>query len=327
MAVYTALSEDEIAAFIEPLGLGALVSVRGIPSGIENTNYFVDTTTGRYVLTVFERLSAAELPFYLHLMKHLAARGIPVPDPVADAAGEILHAVRGKPAVIVNRLAGQSVSAPSPVQCRALGAMLARMHVAGGDYARYQPNPRGLHWWQATARLVQTFLTDEQQALLADELAYQEQVAASSAFAQLPRGPVHGDLFRDNVLFQGDELAGVFDFYFAGVDVLVFDIAVCLNDWCVAGDGEDALRAEALLEGYEAVRPLGAAERDLLPAMRRAGALRFWLSRLADLHLPREAAMLNAHDPAHFERLLRTVREAGLMRPYVHENTSKVRRA
>ena len=327
MAVYTALSERDIVAFIELLDLGALVSVRGIPSGIENTNYFVDTTTGRYVLTVFERLTTEQLPFYLYLMKHLAARGIPVPDPVADAAGKILHTVKGKPAVIVNRLAGQSVSAPSPAQCRALGAMLARMHVAGGDYARYQPNPRGLAWWQATAPVVRGFLTLEQQALLADELAFQARVAASSAFAQLPRGPVHGDLFRDNVLFDGDELTGVFDFYFAGVDVLLFDIAVCLNDWCVAGDGDDALRVEALLEGYQVARPLSAAEQELLPAMRRAGALRFWLSRLADLHLPREAALLNAHDPAHFERLLRTVREEGLMRAYVHQNTSEVRRA
>lgn len=326
MAVYTALSEDEIAAFIEPLGLGALVSVRGISSGIENTNYFVDTTTAHYVLTVFERLAADQLPFYLHLMKHLAARGIPVPDPAADAGGEILHAVKGKPTVIVNRLDGQSASAPSPMQCRALGTMLARMHMAGGDYARYQPNPRGLHWWQATARLVQTFLTDEQQALLADELAFQEQLAASSAFTQLPRGPVHGDLFRDNVLFGGDQLTGVFDFYFAGTDVLLFDIAVCLNDWCVADDGDDATRAEALLEGYEALRPFCAVEQDLLLAIRRAGALRFWLSRLADLHLLREAAVLNAHDPAHFERLLRALREERLMRAYVHQNTSEVRR-
>lgn len=327
MAVYTALSEDEIAVFIEPLDLGALVSVRGIPSGIENTNYFVDTTAGRYVLTVFERLSADELPFYLHLMKHLAARGIPVPDPAADTAGEILHAVKGKPAVIVNRLDGQSVSAPSPVQCHALGVMLAQMHVAGGDYARSQPNPRGLSWWQTMAPVVGNFLTVEQQTLLADELTFQEQLAASSAFAQLPRGPVHGDLFRDNVLFQGDELTGVFDFYFAGIDVLLFDIAVCLNDWCVADDGDDATRAEALLEGYEALRPLSVVEQDLLPALRRAGALRFWLSRLADLHLPREAAVLNAHDPAHFERLLRALGEKGLMRAYVHQNTSEVRRA
>lgn len=309
MAVYTALSEGEIAALIEPLDLGALVSVRGITSGIENTNYFVDTTTGHYVLTVFERLTAEQLPFYLHLMKHLAARVIPVPDPAADAGGEILHAVKGKPAVIVNRLVGQSVSAPSPMQCRALGVMLARMHRAGGDYGYYQPNPRGLGWLQTMAPVVRNFLTVEQQALLADELAFQEQLAASSAFAQLPRGPVHGDLFRDNVLFAGDELTGVFDFYFAGVDVLLFDIAVCLNDWCVADGGDDPTRADALLEGYEAVRPLSVAEQDLMPAMRRAGALRFWLSRLADLHLPREADMLNAHDPAHFERLLRTVRE------------------
>lgn len=327
MAVYTALSEGDVAAFIEPLAQGVLVSVRGIPSGIENTNYFVDTTTGRYVLTVFERLTAEQLPFYLHLMKHLAARGLPVPDPVANAAGEIFHAVKGKPAVIVNRLAGQSVSAPSPTQCCTLGATLARMHVAGADYAHYQPNPRGLDWWQTTAQAVREFLTVEQQTLLSDELAFQEQFAASSAFAQLPRGPVHGDLFRDNVLFAGDELTGVFDFYFAGIDVLLFDIAVCLNDWCVADGGDDPTRADALLEGYEAVQPLNAAEQALMPAMRRAGALRFWLSRLADLHLPREAAMLNAHDPAHFERLLRTVRGEGLTRAYVHQNTSEVRRA
>jgi homoserine kinase type II len=309
MAVYTALSEGEIAAFIQPLGLGALRSVRGIPSGIENTNYFVDTATGSYVLTLFERLTADELPFYLHLMKHLASRGIPVPDPVADAAGDILHQVRNKPAVIVNRLPGQSVMTPSLAQCRAVGGVLARMHMAGSDYARHQPNPRGLDWWRATAPVVRAFLSPEQQSLLVGEMAFQEQVAASTAFAELPRGPVHGDLFRDNVLFEGEQVAGVFDFYFAGCDALLLDIAVCLNDWCVGVNGEDGARAEAFLEGYRAVRPLGGVEHDLLPAMRRAGALRFWLSRLSDLHLPRQAALLNAHDPGHFERLLRAVRE------------------
>jgi homoserine kinase type II len=294
MAVYTALSNVDVTAFIQPLDLGALCSVGGVASGIENTNYFVDTASGSYVLTLFERLTVDELPFYLHLMKHLAARGIPVPDPVANSAGDILHEVGGKPAVIVDRLPGRSVVAPSPAQCRAVGEVLARMHVDGQDYSRHQPNPRGLDWWRATAPVVHAFLSAEQQALLASEMAFQEQVAASAAFAQLPRGPVHGDLFRDNVLFEGERVAGVLDFYFAGCDVLLFDVAVCLNDWCV---GDQGAQADAFLEGYEAVRPLGAVEHDLLPALRRAGALRFWLSRLTDLHRPREADLLNAHDP------------------------------
>ena len=151
MAVYTALSDDEVTGFIQPLDLGALFSVSGVASGIENTNYFVETATGSYVLTLFERLTADELPFYLHLMKHLAARGIPVPDPVANSAGDILHEIEDKPAVIVNRLPGQSVVAPSPAQCRAVGEVLARMHVAGQDYSRHQPNPRGLDWWRRRA--------------------------------------------------------------------------------------------------------------------------------------------------------------------------------
>ncbi|AMS45084.1 homoserine kinase [Aminobacter aminovorans] len=309
MAVYTALSKGEIAAFIRPLDLGTLHSALGVASGIENTNYFVDTATGCYVLTLFERLTADELPFYLHLMKHLAARGIPVPDPVADDAGEILHEINGKPAVIVNRLPGQSVMSPSLVQCRAVGEMLARMHVAGNDYSRHQPNPRGLDWWRATATAARAFLSPDQQSLLASEIAFQEQIALSAA--RIPQGPVHGDLFRDNVLFEGEQVSGVFDFYFAGIDALLFDIAVCLNDWCVGSGEHDGARVDAFLHGYEAVRRLGAAERSLLPAMRRMGALRFWLSRLSDLHRPREAALLNAHDPTHFERLLRAIRGEG----------------
>lgn len=305
MAVYTALSEGEIAAFIQPLGLGALRSARGVAGGIENTNYFVDTAAGSYVLTLFERLTADELPFYLHLMKHLASRGIPVPDPVANTAGDILHVVKVRPAVIVNRLPGESVASPSPAQCRAVGGMLAQMHVAGNNYSRHQPNPRGLDWWRATAPMVHQFLLAEQKALLASEMAFQEQLAASVTFSELPRGPVHGDLFRDNVLFDGERVTGVFDFYFAGCDALLFDVAVCLNDWCV-GDG--GARVDHFLEGYEAVRPLGASERELLPAMRRASALRFWLSRLSDFHVRREAALLNPHDPGQFERMLRVLR-------------------
>ncbi|TIQ23373.1 MAG: homoserine kinase [Mesorhizobium sp.] len=310
MAVYTELSVDEVAAFFQALGLGQPNSVCGSTSGIENTNYFVGTEAGEYVLTLFERLTFEQLPFYLHLMKHLAARRMPVPDPVANVRGEILHSLKGRPAVVVNRLPGESVTAPTDSQCRAVGEMLAQMHVVGSDYPRHQVNPRGLEWWNEVVPVVGRRVSDGQWSLLTSELAFQNQIAVSSTYEQLPKGPVHADLFRDNVLFDGGHLTGVFDFYFAGCDAFLFDIAVSLNDWCVDGCAgrQHCERAAAFLGGYESVRALTPAERTLLPAMQRAGAFRFWLSRLWDLHLPREAALLNAHDPGHFERILRVLR-------------------
>jgi len=315
MAVYTDVSFAQAAALLHSLSLGDLTELQGIQGGIENTNYFVtserDGQTLQHVLTVFERLGFEQLPYYLHLMKHLASRGVPVPDPVPDARGEIVFNLQGKPAAVVNRLPGRSDLAPSLAHCEAVGETLARMHLAGRDFAMNQPNLRGLSWWNSTVPVVLPYLTPEQAVLIRAELAYQNHVAASPAHAALPRGPIHADLFRDNVLFDGETLSGFFDFYFAGNDSFLFDIAVCLNDWCVqhsAGpdDGtHDEARARALLSAYQAVRPLSAAERSLLGAMLRAGALRFWLSRLWDLHLPREASLLQAHDPAHFERVLR----------------------
>ncbi len=312
MAVFTEVSESDAQALLNDLGLGQLRALRGIQGGIENTNYFVDSDAGQHVLTLFERLTFEQLPFYLHLMQHLAHHGVPVPDPAADARGEILHRMNGKPAALVNRLRGKSELAPGPAHCAAVGAMLARMHLAGRDFDRHQPNLRGLPWWNETAPVVMPYLAPDQAALLQHELAYQNHVAGSSAYAALPRGPIHADLFRDNVMFEqhpdrAPELTGFFDFYFAGVDTWLFDIAVCLNDWCILlADGQpDAARSDAFLAAYAAERPLTAAERELLPAMLRAGALRFWLSRLWDYHLPRQAQMLKAHDPSHFERILR----------------------
>ena len=311
MAVFTEVPRDDAAALVARLGLGTMRSLEGCASGIENTNYFCDTSTGRYVLTLFERLSFEQLPFYLHLMKHLADRGIPVPGPKADASGEILHTVCGKPAAMVDRLRGSHRLAPDAAHCAMVGEMLARMHLAGRDYRRVQPNLRGLAWWSETVPVVLPFLTDAQRELITGELAFQQQVATSAAHAGLPRGPIHADLFRDNVMFDetpdGDVLGGFFDFYFAGVDTLLFDIAVCLNDWCIALDSgrlaED--RAQAFVAAYDTVRPLTGAEARLMPALMRAAALRFWVSRLWDLHLPRDASVLTAHDPTHFERVLR----------------------
>ncbi len=314
MAVYTEVSFDEAAQFLQALQLGTLESMQGCLGGIENTNYFVTTDQGAYVLTLFERLTAEQLPFYLRLMKHLAFHGIPVPDPAANADGDVLHALNGKPAAVVNRLRGKSELNPGVAHCRAVGETLARMHQVGLDFGMQQPNLRGLSWWNEITPVVLPFLQAEQAALLQSELAYQNHVATLSACTALPCGPIHADLFRDNVMFappdattDAPELTGFFDFYFAGVDAWLFDIAVCLNDWCIdlASGASDSARTRAFVAAYESVRPLSAQERTLLPAMARAAALRFWLSRLWDLHLPREASVLTAHDPAHFERVLR----------------------
>ena len=317
MAVFTEVSIDEACALSRKLGLGEVTAMEGCKGGIENTNYFLDTASGRYVLTVFERLRFEQLPFYLALMKHLAARGIAVPDPAEDAQGVYLHRLHGKPAAIVNRLPGASALLPDATHCALVGASLARMHLAGADFAVHQPNLRGLPWWNETAPLVLPHLDADQAGLLRGELAYQNHLAASAAYAALPRGAIHGDLFRDNVLFvppgnsdgagHGPVLGGVFDFYFAGVDSWLFDIGVALNDWCIdLPSGRcDPMRSKAFLSAYSDVRALSGAERALLPAMLRAGALRFWISRLWDFHLPREASMLKAHDPTHFERVLR----------------------
>lgn len=311
MAVFTEVTLPQAQALVTRLQLGTVQALRGISAGIENTNYFVTTESADFVLTVFERLSFKQLPFYLHLMKHLAARGLAVPDPQTDADGEILFELNGKPAALVIKLRGVHQLAPDVFHCEQVGAKLARMHLAAQDFAMHQPNLRGLAWWIETVPVVLPYLTLAQAELISAELAYQQHVAASASYVELPRGPIHADLFRDNVLFEGlpgrEQLSGFFDFYFAGVDAWLFDIAVCLNDWCIdlATGRLDELRAEAFVHAYESVRPLSGAEHRLLPALMRAAALRFWISRLWDFHLPRNAALLKAHDPAHFERVLR----------------------
>ena len=312
MAVFTEVSANEASSFVARLDVGTLTGFRGIQAGIENSNFFVDTTRGHWVLTIFERLSFEQLPFYLHLMRHLAQRGIPVPGPQPDRSGAILHRFKGKPAALVDKLSGGHQLAPDVHHCTQVGAMLARMHLCSLDFAMVQPNLRGLPWWTETVPQVRPFLDDAQRHLIDSELLFQQQLAQSPAFASLPRGPIHADLFRDNVMFDRGELgherlSGIFDFYFAGVDCLLFDLAVCLNDWCVdlaSGCMVDD-RAQAFVAAYAYVRPLTSNERRLMPALLRAAALRFWLSRLWDLHLPRDASMLKAHDPTHFERLLR----------------------
>jgi homoserine kinase type II len=301
MAVFTPVTEAQAARLLERYTVGKLVSLTGIPSGIENSNFFLTTTDGQYVLTLFEKLTPRELPFYLNLMAHLASHGIPCPRPVADQDDRFLGELNGKPASIVTRLAGRSEMAPGPRHCLKVGETVARMHLAARTYPAAFDNPRGPHWWAVTAPRVQPFLTDDERTLLHEEMRFQ----STHRHDDLPRGVVHADLFRDNVLFAGEDIGGVIDFYFAGGDAFMFDLAVVANDWCMRPDASlDPERTRALLAGYLQVRTPTDVERAAWPVMLRAGALRFWLSRLDDFHLPRAGEIIHPHDPHHFKRIL-----------------------
>ena len=314
MAVFTPVSETQAAQLLERFTVGRLIALEGIPSGIENTNYFLTTSDGQYVLTLFEKLSAQELPFYLNLMHHLASHGIPCPRPVADQDNRFLGELNGKPASIVTRLRGKSEMSPNADHCRKVGETIARMHLAARTFPAAVDNPRGPHWWATTAPRVSPFLDASQRALLNEEMRFQ----ATHRHDDLPRGVVHSDLFRDNVLFAGDDIGGVIDFYFAGGDAFMFDLAVAANDWCMRPDATlDRDRTLALLDGYLQVRAPTDNERTAWPVMLRAGALRFWLSRLEDFHLPRAGEIIHPHDPDHFRRILESHVHAPAVWPIV----------
>jgi homoserine kinase type II len=310
MAVFTPLSHAEASAFLTQFALGEVVDLQGIPSGIENTNYFLTTERGRFVLTLFERLTFKQLPFYLELMRHLARRQLPVPEPQENRAGSLLSELKGKPAAIVTRLAGKAVRAPTVQQCALAGEVLARMHVAGRDFPVFQPHLRGIGWWKETVPRLERFLPEDTFHTLAEEVIFQDSFFRSARFEKLPAGPIHADLFRDNVLIEttaaGERIGGLIDFYFAGCSIWLFDLAVTMNDWCIdpATGAFEPARAQAMLDAYHAARPLTDDEHMCWRTVLRAAALRFWISRLDDYHRPRPAELLTPHDPAHFERIL-----------------------
>jgi homoserine kinase type II len=307
MSVFTPVPEPILADWLKDYAVGRLVELKGISAGVQNSNFFVTTTLGRYVLTLFEDMSRAELPYYLHLMAHLARHGLPVPGPIANRDNEYLGTLQDRPAALVVRLSGSSEMNPGLLHCEKVGAMLAGLHLAGQSYGRRQDNPRGTAWRAATAAVVRPFLPAAEQALLDAELASQ----ATIALATLPCGAIHADLFRDNVLWDTDadgsvRIGGVIAYYFAGFDALLFDVAVTVNDWCsTPGGGLDETRAAALLAAYHAERPFTDAERAAWPAMMRAAALRFWLSRAADFHLPRAGEMVLVKDPDEYRDIVR----------------------
>jgi homoserine kinase type II len=312
MSVFTTVTPEQLSAWLKNYSIGVLTDLQGIASGIENTNYFVTTTHGRYVLTLFEKLTRRELPFYLNLMAHLSSHGLPCPKPIANLQNALLGELNGKPAAVASCLPGSPVFEPTPMHCARVGEVLAEMHLAGKTYGGKLENLRGAAWWTTCAPEIYPFLSAENAQLLESEIGYQAQQVRNG----LPRGVVHADLFRDNVLFDGDRVGGFIDFYFACIDCFVYDVAITVNDWCV--DADTRLipeKAEALLKAYFSVRPFSEQERAAWPWMLRAGALRFWVSRLYDFHLPRPGELTHKHDPERFRRILLNYRGASTAAP------------
>lgn len=311
MAVFTTVSDTDAADLLTRYSLGELVSLRGITAGIENTNYFLNTTQGEYVLTLFEVLTHEQLPFYIELMHHLAQQGIPVPHPQTLNNGKRITTLHNKPCTIVTRLSGGYEPDPSAAHCILAGKALAKMHLAARDFGLSQENLRGLHWWQKTVPAILPFLNPKQTELIRQSLDEQTQFAQTPLYAALPFGPSHCDLFRDNVLFDGTfenpRMGGFIDFYFAGCDTWLFDVAVSVNDWCINRNSGvfNIEKLNAWLSAYAAIRPFTSEEKQAWPTLLRAASLRFWVSRLYDFYLPRPAQTLKPHDPSHFERILR----------------------
>ncbi|MGH1357537.1 MAG: homoserine kinase [Burkholderiaceae bacterium] len=310
MAVFTPVTRSELSQFLSAYALDSVIDFRGIDAGIENSNFFVSTEQHQLVLTLFERLSMEQLPFYLNLMHHLAAAGVPCPDPVAARNGSILQSLHGKPAALVTRLPGEACMQPGPEHCASVGHALARMHLAAAKFSERQPNLRGLGWWREVIPDLLPQLPVQSRSLLEEELSVQATFAASAAYRQLPTSAVHADLFRDNILFMdaptGPTVSGIIDFYFAGQDTWVFDLAVTVNDWCTHDNDcrFDQLRLEALLAAYQKIRPITRPEQNAWPYALRAAALRFWVSRLHDAFAPRPAERVTPKSPEQFEQML-----------------------
>ena len=314
MSVFTPVTVEEVQRFLADYALGEVEALEGIEAGVENTNYFLDTTTGRYVLTLFEKLGVQELPFYLRLMEYLAENGFngPRPQPryVNDASGglenerhkDLFGILNGKPASICTRLPGAPRMEPTLDDCFNVGRLLAQLHEIGIDFDMGMDNWRGQPWREAFAAKAAGKLTAQENALIASENAFQAAIDPT----EIPQGIIHGDLFRDNVLWDDAGVPGVIDFYFACDDCLLYDIAIAANDFCVRDDASlDPQRSAMLIAGYEDVRELEPNERALWSAMLRRAALRTWLGRIGYVHFPQDGEMTHAKDHGFTERLLR----------------------
>lgn len=305
MSVYTSLTNQELSEFLLAYEIGELAGFQGISQGIENTNYFVTTQLHNqprhYVLTIFESLDYEELPYFLELTAFLAEHGLPSAHPVADGEGRYLRKLKRKPAALVQRLSGKGVELPGPDECHQIGRILAKLHREGQHFPLRRKNPRGLQWAVDSSRRIEHLLSADDRHLLEVELEFQTRLHTD----ELPGGVIHADLFRDNALYMDGKLTGIIDFYYACDGSYLYDLAITVNDWCSTGNGslnESLMRP--LIDGYMELRPLTGGEQPFWPAMLRAAALRFWLSRLIDLHFPRPGDLTHTHDPLVFRNIL-----------------------
>jgi homoserine kinase type II len=319
MAVYTDVTEAELGAFLKNYPIGELLSYKGIAEGVENSNYLLHTGSGSFILTLYEkRVERADLPFFLGLMQHLAAKGIDCPVPVHQNGGDMIGELAGRPAALVTFLEGMWMRRPTVRHCRQVGEALARLHLAGADFRITRRNALGVHGWRPLWDLSRARANEVESGLAAEVEADLDRLEAGWP-SDLPAGIIHADLFPDNVFFLGEKLSGLIDFYFACTDLLAYDVAVCLNAWCFERDHSfNITKGAALLDGYVGVRPLSAAEVAALPVLAHGAALRFMLTRLYDwLNVP-DGSFVRKKDPLEyvrrmrFHRAIRTAAEYGL---------------
>ncbi|MFW5432049.1 MAG: homoserine kinase [Methylophilaceae bacterium] len=301
MSVFTTLTLQEVQMLLQDFSIGKITELKGIAAGITNTNYFVITDQARYVLTIFESNRMEELPYFVSLMAHLAAHDIPCPAPTRDKHDIDLRLIKGKPALLISCLSGVNIDDPDAEQCAQVGRVLAQMHLAGSSFTQTSTNQRDVAWRVNTAEQVMGKLSADDQVILTEALEFQNQLDLSA----LPKGVIHGDLFRDNVLFDGAKLGGFIDFYYACNDVLAYDVAITVNDWCLTETGDfDELRLNAFMQAYTEVRPFNDDEKQVWQGLLCIAALRFWLSRLYDWHYPAEGELTHAKDPNYFKNIL-----------------------
>ncbi|KPN73202.1 homoserine kinase [Neisseria sp. 74A18] len=306
MSVYTSVSDEEMRQFLNDYDLGDFVSLQGIAQGITNSNYFLTTTKGRFVLTLFETLQQNELPFFLELKQHLSKEGVACPAPVARKDGKFDSILADKPACLVTCLKGTDTSWPTAGQCFNTGAMLAKMHLAGQSFPFKMTNPRYRDWWSDAYTQLSPLLNKDDAELLKSEIEYLDKNSGDF----LPSGIIHADLFKDNVLLDEQEVAGFIDFYYACNGNFMYDLAIAVNDWARTADNFlDSELQKAFIEGYESVRPLSNEERTYFPTAQRAGCIRFWVSRLLDFHFPQAGEMTFIKDPNAFRDLLLSLRK------------------
>jgi homoserine kinase type II len=301
MAVYTSITKEELKAFLSDFDVGTLQSFDGISSGVTNTNYLVTTSLNKYIFTVFEHHSMGELPFFINLMTFLSGHNIDCPNPILDKQKNAINLLKGKPALLVSFLNGSEVEKISEIHCFAVGKSLARMHSITKTFSEKRKNDRGLEWIKEKFTEMKSKLTSLEKNMIELEIDF----LSHHDVDDLPKSTIHGDLFRDNVLFLNEKRPSFIDFYYACEEVLVFDIAIALNDWCIDADGAiDKNKLKEFIGGYETERPLTKEERVYMPLALRWAALRFYISRLEHIHSNPSAKILAAKNPNQFKNIL-----------------------